>query len=268
MRATIMLLGALSLYGCTESDIDPMMRQEKFKPYWADDFYVDGRAMRVPSAGTVPRERDLAAATPPPVTAALLQRGRERFDIHCAVCHGYAGDGDSVVASKMSLRAPPTLVDDKLRAYTVQQIFLVATEGYGVVLNLAGFPPWENVNTLLGQQLDGAFTIWVRRPLVPAQDGSGVMEDYNQDDQLVITSEGTAPYRGAAAGANVAIQRRAVRVLEIQVSKIDPGDCESSRGGQAGAGALGSNFDPCQAVSNLGLPGAGGVPPGENLGVH
>ena len=60
-----------------------------------------------------------------------FQNRRERFDIHCAVCHGYAGDGDSVVASKMSLRAPPTLVDDKLRAYTVQQIFLVATEGYG-----------------------------------------------------------------------------------------------------------------------------------------
>ena len=154
------------------------------------------------------------------------------------------------------------------RDFENNQCDAVATEGYGVVLNLAGFPPWENVNTLLGQQLDGAFTIWVRRPLVPAQDGSGVMEDYNQDDQLVITSEGTAPYRGAAAGANVAIQRRAVRVLEIQVSKIDPGDCESSRGGQAGAGALGSNFDPCQAVSNLGLPGAGGVPPGENLGVH
>jgi mono/diheme cytochrome c family protein len=131
MRAMILLVGALSLFGCTESDIDPMMRQEKFKPYWANDDYADGRAMRVPPVNTVPREHVLNAMTPPPVTAALVQRGRERFDIHCAVCHGYAGDGDSVVASKMSLRGPPTLVDDKVRAYPVEKIFEVATKGYG-----------------------------------------------------------------------------------------------------------------------------------------
>jgi len=132
MRAATLLFGALVLVGgCHESDIDPMMRQEKFKPYWANDYYSDGRAMRIPPTGTVPRERKLDEFTPPPVTAALVTRGREQFDIHCAVCHGYAGDGDSVVASKMSLRAPPTLVDDRIRAYTTTQIFTVATEGYG-----------------------------------------------------------------------------------------------------------------------------------------
>jgi mono/diheme cytochrome c family protein len=131
MRAMILLVGALSLFGCNESDIDPMMRQEKFKPYFANDDYADGRAMRVPPVNTVPRERPLNAMTPPPVTAALVQRGRERFDIYCAVCHGYAGDGDSVVASKMSLRGPPTLVDAKVSAYPVTKIFDVATNGYG-----------------------------------------------------------------------------------------------------------------------------------------
>jgi mono/diheme cytochrome c family protein len=131
MRSTILLVGALTLFGCTESDIDPMMRQEKFKAYWSNDYYPDGRAMRIPPANTVPRERALNALTPPPVTAALVQRGHERFDIHCAVCHGFAGDGDSVVASKMSLRAPPTLMSDKVLPYTVAQIFTVETEGYG-----------------------------------------------------------------------------------------------------------------------------------------
>jgi mono/diheme cytochrome c family protein len=134
MRAALVivaLVGTLPVLGCTESDIDPMMRQEKFKPYWENDYYADGRAMRVPPANTVPRERPLNALIPPPVTAALVARGHERFDIHCAVCHGYAGDGDSVVASKMSLRGPPTLVDDKVRAYPVEKIFLVETKGYG-----------------------------------------------------------------------------------------------------------------------------------------
>ena len=30
---------------------------------------------------------------PVPASDAVLQRGRERFDIHCAICHGYTGQG-------------------------------------------------------------------------------------------------------------------------------------------------------------------------------
>lgn len=134
MRAAALILVATvagTLAGCHESDIDPMMRQEKFKAYWSSDFYSDGRAMRIPPDNTVPRERTLDATTSPAVTAQLLQRGRDRYDIHCAVCHGKAGDGDSVVASKMSLRAPPTFHSEKLRPYTPAQIFDVETNGYG-----------------------------------------------------------------------------------------------------------------------------------------
>lgn len=124
-------IGAVALAGCHESDIDPMMRQEKYKAYWTSDFFEDGRAMRLPPANTVPRERTLDTTTSPAVTAQLVSRGRDRYDIHCAVCHGRAGDGDSVVASKMSLRAPPTFHSDKLRPYTPAQIFDVETNGYG-----------------------------------------------------------------------------------------------------------------------------------------
>jgi mono/diheme cytochrome c family protein len=124
-------VASATLAGCHESDVDPMMRQEKWKAYWATDFYSDGRAMRLPPEHTVPRERTLDTATSPPLTVALVERGRDRFDIHCAVCHGYAGDGDSVVASKMSLRAPPTLHSEKLRAYSPAQLFDVMTTGYG-----------------------------------------------------------------------------------------------------------------------------------------
>jgi mono/diheme cytochrome c family protein len=122
---------ALAGAGCHESDIDPMMRQEKWKAYWSTSLFSDGRAMRLPPEHTVPREHVLDAGKSPPVTAALLERGRNRYDIHCAVCHGYAGDGDSVVGSKMSLRAPPTLQSDKLRTYSPAQLFEVETQGYG-----------------------------------------------------------------------------------------------------------------------------------------
>ena len=160
-RPILIALAALTLGGCYESDIDPMMRQEKFKAYRENDFYPDGRAMRVPPAGTVPRERPIdAMQAAPPVTAALVARGRDRFDIHCAVCHGFAGDGDSVVASKMSLRAPPSFHDDRLRAYTVQQIYDVITNGYGVMYSYADrvSPPdrWAIVAYIRALQLSQA----------------------------------------------------------------------------------------------------------------
>jgi mono/diheme cytochrome c family protein len=134
-RALFIVAASASLAGCYESDIDPMMRQEKYKAYSATPFYTDGRSMRLPPAGAIPRERAIGAAASesPPVTYALLQRGRDRYDIYCAVCHGYAGDGDSVVASKMSVRQPPSFHGDRLRAYTPGQIYNAITEGYGVM---------------------------------------------------------------------------------------------------------------------------------------
>ena len=39
----------------------------------------------------------------------LLDLGRKRFDITCATCHGPVGDGNSIVATQMSLRPPPSL---------------------------------------------------------------------------------------------------------------------------------------------------------------
>ena len=136
MRRVVFIVAAASgLAGCYESDIDPMMRQEKYKAYAETPFYADGRAMRLPPPGTISRERVIGdpAVASPPLSDALLARGRDRYDIYCAVCHGYAGDGDSVVAQKMSLRAPPTVHDDRLRAYTPGQIFNAITEGYGLM---------------------------------------------------------------------------------------------------------------------------------------
>jgi mono/diheme cytochrome c family protein len=135
------------LVGCTTADIDPMERQPKVKPYAESTLFADGRAMRQPPAGTVPRERLLdgpeakasalaaeeVTALPVPVTRALLERGRNRYDIYCATCHGLVGDGDSVVADKMSLRLPPSLHTQHARGLTEGALYRVITEGYGVM---------------------------------------------------------------------------------------------------------------------------------------
>ncbi|MFQ5568823.1 MAG: c-type cytochrome [Rhodothermales bacterium] len=121
-RLTIItvLFGGLLLAGCRGSTSDEppvhlnrnMDFQERFEPQEANPFFADGRAMRLPVAGTVARGmlkedtrfyqgRDESGAfvvgMPVPVTREFLLRGRERFDIFCAVCHGKAGDGQGII---------------------------------------------------------------------------------------------------------------------------------------------------------------------------
>src|SRR5262245_30909472 len=102
-----------------------MRRQPKLIPYDPSSFYSDGRAMRQPPAGTVPRELwgrpelltgqgpdgAYVRRLPVPLTEELLALGERRFRSTCAACHGLLGDGRSVVASKMALRPPANLLE-------------------------------------------------------------------------------------------------------------------------------------------------------------
>lgn len=130
-----------------------------------------------------------------------------------------------------------------------------AAVGYGVVLYQPGFAySFQNVSTYFGQSISGSFTLWARRPSEVLPDGT--VQDYQRDDRLVLTAEGTAPYAYSAASASTysaSFRRRAVRTLEVELQKIDPSECENSFQGQAGLGALGSNYDPCSVVSAAGV---------------
>ncbi len=142
-----LLVIALLAAGCGDTTLfDPMERQPKFKAFAANPEFEDGRAMRQPPAGTVPRERQtlrpeitlgrgrdgqVVSAIPLPVTRELLETGRTRFEIHCAVCHGLLGDGVSPVATQMSLRPPPNLA--KLRNPGPGYVFQVISDGFGLM---------------------------------------------------------------------------------------------------------------------------------------
>ena len=150
-RALVALLGAGCSVEQTLVEPDPglerMVDQPRYAPFGASAFFRDGRAMRAPPAGTVPVERRLVAApvalgtengrpverVPRPVTRALLERGRERFDLVCATCHGVLGNGESPVARAMQLRRPPSLHASRLRDAPPGAIYRVVTEGYGLM---------------------------------------------------------------------------------------------------------------------------------------
>lgn len=154
MRASAAAVLLLVLTACPR--LDPMQRQQKYKAYQGSEYFEDGIAMRQPPAGTVPFRslvspavatglgpdgRPLAQA-PLPVTAALLARGRTRFDVHCAVCHGVLGDGESQVALNMALRRPPSL--HAFRDVGDGYLFRVVTEGFGLMPAYAAEIPVED----------------------------------------------------------------------------------------------------------------------------
>jgi mono/diheme cytochrome c family protein len=155
-------LPLLSAVACNENILDPMAdSQPRVHPYSASVFFDDELSMRAPPEGTVPRERivmntvlttgregetgqiapngervpSYAKAIPLPVTRQLLDLGRKRFDITCATCHGPVGDGNSIVATQMSLRPPPSLhkYSDRAPGY----IFEVITKGFGLMASYA-----------------------------------------------------------------------------------------------------------------------------------
>jgi mono/diheme cytochrome c family protein len=129
--------------------LDPMWDQPKVKAYQASEHYPDGLAMRAPPAGTVPHRPPIEPAvatgrgpdgrplalSPVPVTAELVARGRARFNVTCATCHGVLGDGESVVAINMSLRKPPSL--HTFRDLADGFIFQVITDGFGLMPSYA-----------------------------------------------------------------------------------------------------------------------------------
>jgi mono/diheme cytochrome c family protein len=75
----------------------------------------------------------VADDTQPAVTREFLERGRNRFEIFCAPCHGVLGDSNTLVADRMPLRRPRPLLDESVRAMTTAQIHEVIERGYGLM---------------------------------------------------------------------------------------------------------------------------------------
>jgi hypothetical protein len=134
----------LACAGCRQD----MHVQPRYNPYDPTDFFAGGQSARLPIAGTVPRGElttgpeellytgklngEPSVAFPFPVTREVLERGRERYDIYCAPCHGLSGDADGMIVRR-GFRTPPSLHTDRLRAAPPGHFFDVITDGFGMM---------------------------------------------------------------------------------------------------------------------------------------
>ena len=138
--------------------VSDMDFQPKYLPQQASPLFADGRAMRPPIEGTVAADQRIdddhlvkgevdgqpATTFPMPVTARLIERGRQRFDIYCATCHGLTGEGDGITSQLALIRQqltpaqatqgqvwtrPQSLHNPTVRQQPVGKLFKTITEG-------------------------------------------------------------------------------------------------------------------------------------------
>ena len=169
-----------------EPDFERMLTQRNVRPYEEARFFADNRAMRPPPEGTIDRGRMVGRpaltdgvagggyvrALPVPIDAALVARGRDRFELFCAACHGLRGDGVSEVARQMELRKPPSLLDEPVRGFPPGRVFQVISLGYGLMPSYAAELPvadrWATVAYLGALQLSQATPLAQLPPAVRA----------------------------------------------------------------------------------------------------
>ena len=79
---------------------------------------------------------NLAIEFPFPITREVLARGRERFDIYCAPCHGRTGEGNGMIVQR-GFPVPPSFHIDRLREAPVGHFVDAITRGYGIMYSYA-----------------------------------------------------------------------------------------------------------------------------------
>ncbi len=146
-----------------------MVRQPKVKAQAPSDFYADGRGARANLTGTVPVGYSQPTAStgvyatmgspydvvvfagregyantgkngtnwgnglPFSATLATLERGHERYQIQCAVCHGATGSGNGI-ATKYGLVGVANLQQQRLRDMTDGEIYNTIVNGKNTML--------------------------------------------------------------------------------------------------------------------------------------
>lgn len=145
--ALVVALAALAAGGCRQD----MHNQPKYQPFEASELFPDGAASRPLVEGTVARDmlRDdsrlyrgmeadgsFVAEMPLPVTAELVGRGRQRFEIYCSPCHGRDGDGQGMIVSR-GFKQPQSFHGERLVSSQDGYFYDVITNGFGQMSSYA-----------------------------------------------------------------------------------------------------------------------------------
>jgi len=151
-----LLLVAVVFAGCDRTRMDKgleyfpdMAHSPAYKTWSANEVMDDGKTMREPVAGTVPRDmepypyandfegRALAGKNlknPLKITPQLLEEGKELYRVFCQQCHGEAGDGKgSLHTSGKYIIPPSSLLTPEFISLPEGETYHVISVGWGVM---------------------------------------------------------------------------------------------------------------------------------------
>ncbi len=103
-------------------------QRSRFKPWTATVYAFEDSPV---NTGRITGTTNFVETNPLPVNEALLQRGRERFDIYCAPCHGRLGDGNGITKKIGVMPAVANLHDKRIVELADGEIFNTVTYGKG-----------------------------------------------------------------------------------------------------------------------------------------
>jgi mono/diheme cytochrome c family protein len=129
------LLAALPALWLASCDDQSMRVQNRYEVYGKAPLFPGGAETQTPPDGTVAQgdaAYEAGLDTPPHLDAALLARGKERYEAICTPCHGYSGHGDGMIVQR-GFPPPPSYHEDRLRAAPARYFVDVITRGYGVM---------------------------------------------------------------------------------------------------------------------------------------
>jgi hypothetical protein len=147
-------IAVVALSGALVACRQDMHDAPRYEPLEASTFFSDGRASRALVANTVPRGHlredehlftgkvggQLVTEFPMPVTAEVMARGQERFNVFCAPCHSRKGDGTGMIVQR-GFRQPPSYHEERLVNAPVGYFFDVMTNGFGAMQDYSAQVP-------------------------------------------------------------------------------------------------------------------------------
>jgi mono/diheme cytochrome c family protein len=150
-RSAIVVVVFTSALAACRQDMHDAPRYEALE---ASTFFTDGRSARILVANTVARGQlkedehlytgkiagQLATEFPMPVTAAVMARGQERFNVFCSPCHSRKGDGTGMIVQR-GFRQPPSYHEERLVNAPVGHFFDVMTNGFGAMQDYSAQVP-------------------------------------------------------------------------------------------------------------------------------
>ena len=157
-NSVFLLVALLLLSSCGRNMYD----QAKYEPLEASAMFTDGASAQLPVENTIPRtigngdnfihnpeyysglgESGFVSEVPFELSEALLLRGQERYNIYCAPCHNYSGNGEGMIVQK-GFPQPTSFHAERLRIQPAGYFVHAMSNGFGQMASYASRVPPED----------------------------------------------------------------------------------------------------------------------------